>query len=157
MIFSFQEIEKYFAPHHLKSKAMGRPVVMLPLVLFADDTSGNRSKKWHKLESWYLRLAGLSRELATCLENIFFVCTSDNVSALELAKPIVEELAMLEEGIEVYDAFHQQNVLVVAPLMCIIADNPMASQLLNHLTGGVYKYCRFCMVGIFMHIQWVFI
>ena len=45
---------------------------------------------------------------------------------------------MLEnEGIEVYDAFRQKNVLVVAPLMCIIADNPMASQLLNHLTGGV--------------------
>ena len=62
-----------------------------------------------------------------------------------------------EEGIEVYDAFHQQNVRVVAPLMCIIADNPMASQLLNHLTGGVYKYCRFCMVGIPVHIQWVFI
>ena len=59
MIFSFQEFEKYFAPHHLKSKAMGRPVVMLPLVLFADNISGNRSKKWHKLESWYLRLAGL--------------------------------------------------------------------------------------------------
>ncbi|KAL5479531.1 hypothetical protein EMCRGX_G023059 [Ephydatia muelleri] len=123
-----EEITKYFAPHHLEAKAMGRPVVMLPLVLFADDTSGNRSKKWHKLESWFLRLAGLPTR--------------------ELGKPIVEELAMLEnEGIEVYDAFRQQNVLVVAPLMCIIADNPMASQLLNHLTGGVLKYCRFCMVG----------
>ena len=120
---------------------------MLPLVLFADDTSGNRSKKWHKLESWFLRLAGLPSDLASRLENIFFICTSDNLSARELGKPIVEELAMLEnEGIEVYDAFRQQNVLVVAPLMCIIADNPMASQLLNHLTGGVLKYCRFCMV-----------
>ena len=45
---------------------------MLPLVLFADDTSGNRSKKWHKLESWFLRLAGLPSDLASCLE-IFFL------------------------------------------------------------------------------------
>ena len=88
---------------------------MLPLVLFADDTSGNRSKKWHKLESWFLRLAGLRSDLASRLENIF-ICTSDNLSARELGKPIVEELAMLEnEGIEVYDAFRQQNVLVVLP------------------------------------------
>ena len=47
---------------------------------------------------------------------------------------------MLEnEGIEVYDAFRQQNVLVVAPLMCIIADNPMASQLFESPYWGCFE------------------
>ena len=36
---------------------------MVPLILFSDDTSGNRSKKWHKFESWFLSLAGLPRHL----------------------------------------------------------------------------------------------
>ena len=39
--------------HPLKARADGKRVVMLPLILFSDDTSGNRSKKWHKFESWY--------------------------------------------------------------------------------------------------------
>ena len=50
----FQKTIEYLAPHPLKDKADGKPVVMLPLVLFSDDTSGNRSKKWHKFESRYL-------------------------------------------------------------------------------------------------------
>ena len=42
----------YLEPHPLKDKAEGKPVVLLPLVLFTDDTSGNKSKKWHKFDSW---------------------------------------------------------------------------------------------------------
>jgi hypothetical protein len=143
----FQETIEYLAPHPLKDKADGKPVVMLPLVLFADDTSGNRSKKWHKFESWYFKLAGLPHGIGTRLENIHFVCSSDRVSALEMAEPIVEELIKLEnDGIEVYDAYFNTVVLVIAPVICIVADNPMASVLLNHLHGRANKYCRFCTV-----------
>eukprot|EP00731_Ephydatia_muelleri_P006108 Em0003g356a len=115
-----------FPPTGFSDKADGKPVVMLPLVLFADDTSGNRSKKWHKFESWYFKLAGLPHGIGTKLENIHFVCSSDRVSALEMAEPIVEELIKLEnDGIEVYDAYFNTVVLVIAPVICIVADNPM--------------------------------
>lgn len=40
-----------------------------------------------------------------------------------------------------------QVVLVVAPLMCILADNSRASELLNHLGASARKYCRMCMVS----------
>ena len=60
---SFQETASYLAPHTLKAKAAGMRVVMVPLILFSDDTSGNKSKKCHKFESWYLALAGLPRHL----------------------------------------------------------------------------------------------
>ena len=131
----------------LKAKAAGKKVVMLPLILFADDTSGNKSKKWHKFESWYLLLAGLPRHENAKPENIHFLCSSDRMSALDMTTPIADELIQLENsGVVVYDAYQNEHVLVIAPLLCIICDNPMASQLLNHLGGSANKYCRLCMV-----------
>ena len=53
------------APHHMKAKSAGKPVYALPLVLFSDDTSSNKSKKWHKFISWYLKLAGLSGQTSS--------------------------------------------------------------------------------------------
>ena len=63
------------------------------------------------------------------------------MTALDMATCIVDELTMLENsGLDVYDAFHNEHILVIA--------NPMASQLLNHLGGSAIKYCRICMVCI---------
>ena len=131
----------------MKERAAGKPVVMLPLILFTDDTSGNKSKKWHKFDSWSLMLAGLPRHENSKIMNIHFICCSDVASAVDMAEAIVEELAALEKGIEVYDAFLKQIVIVLAPLLCILADNPRASELLNHLGGSAKKYCRMCMVN----------
>ena len=148
--FSLKETTDYLTPHHLKTKAAGKRVVMMPLVLFSDDTSGNRSKKWHKFESWYLQLAGLERHENARLENIHFVCCSDSVSPLDLSGPIAKELTLLEtEGILVFDKLYQEVVLVIAPLMFIVCDNPRASELLNHLGSNAIKYCRICMVSYF--------
>ena len=38
------------------------PVVSVPLIMFIDDSSGNRSKKWNCFDVWYLLLGGLSIE-----------------------------------------------------------------------------------------------
>lgn len=68
---------------------------------------------------------------------------------MEMAKAIVPELVFLdEEGIEAYDALMNEPVIVLAPVMCILADNPRASELLNHLGGSARRYCRMCMVRI---------
>ena len=121
---------------------------MLPLILFSDDTSGNRSKKWHKFESWYLSFAGLPHHLNSRIENINFVCSFDSVSPLDMAEPIAQQLTALEtEGVFTYYALHQETVLVVAPLMCIVWDNPRASVLLNHLGSAALKHCPQCMVS----------
>ena len=40
-----------------KAKAAGKPVITIPLVLFCDNTSGIRSKKWTSL--WNMILAGM--------------------------------------------------------------------------------------------------
>ncbi|KAL5516180.1 hypothetical protein EMCRGX_G001454 [Ephydatia muelleri] len=80
-------------------------------------------------------------------ENIHFISCSDKVSSLELCKPIAQQLTMLEtDGVVVFDALNQEEVLVVAPVLCIVCDNPMASKLCNHLGSSALKYCRLCMV-----------
>ena len=101
---------------------------MMPVVLFCDDTSGNRSKKWHAFNSWYLIFAGLPHQENAKLPNLVFLCTSDKVSPLDMSAPIVAELEKLEnEGIQAYDAHQQTNVLVITPVICIVSDNPRAS------------------------------
>ena len=123
-------------------------MVMLPIVLFTDDTSGNKSKKWHQFDSWSVMLAGLPRHENSKMSNIHFICCSDVASSIEMAEAIVGELKILEEGIEAFDAMLKKDVLVLAPLICILADNPRASEILNHLGGAAKKYCRMCMVSI---------
>ena len=146
---NLQEYLAYFKPHPMKEKAAGRPVIILPLVLFSDDTSGNRSKKWHKFDSWSVTLAGLSRHENSKISNLHLCCCSDVVSAMEMSEAIANDLKHLEnEGAEAYDVHLQQMVIIVSPLMCLVADNPRASEVLSHLGGAARKYCRMCTVSI---------
>lgn len=119
----------------------------MPLILYSDDTSGNLSKKWHKFDSWCVLIAGLSRRLNAQLHNIHLLCCSDTVPFLEMADPIAEEMTQLElEGVEAYDAHLQKKVLIVAPVLCAIADNPRASEMVNHMGGCANRFCRICTV-----------
>ena len=131
--------------------------MMLPLILFSDDTSGNKSKKWHLFDSWSFVLAGLPHHENSKIQNIHFVCCSDSVTAMEMTEAIAPELVRLEkDGIEAYDALQQQRVLVLSPVMCIVADNPRASEILNHLGATSRKYCRMCMVSEYVPCTLVF-
>jgi hypothetical protein len=122
------------------------PVVMLPLLLYTDDTSGNQSKKWNSFDVWALLLAGLPRALNAQLHNIHFLCASNRCKAIEMTEPIVADLLKLEEGVVVFDALLKQEVLVVAPVMAILADNPRASEITNHIGNSGNKFCRMCQV-----------
>ena len=94
---------------------------MVPLNLFTDDVSGNQSKKWNKFDVWALLLAGLPHNINSRLENIHFICASNQASCLQTAEPIVEDLLVLENGVVMFDSLLGVGVLVVAPVLCIIA------------------------------------
>ena len=64
-----------------------------------------------------------------------------------MSVPIASDLRNLEQGIEMYDAHLQQEVLAIAPVLLIMADNPRHSELLNHLGSSARRYCRMCMVS----------
>ena len=105
-----KETAAYFSQHPLKVKAAGKRILNIPLIHLNDDTSGNKSKKWHKFD---LSMAGLGCSHNTRRDNIHFVCCSDKVSPIDLGGPIAQELTMLEtEGTFVFDALYQEMVLV---------------------------------------------
>ena len=72
--------------HRLKERAAGRPVVMVPIIPYSHDTSSNKPKKWHKMDSWCILFAGLPRETNAQLASIHLICCSDTVSFLDMRK-----------------------------------------------------------------------
>ena len=67
---------------------------------------------------------------------------------MEMSEAISVELTKLEtEGVEGFDAHLQQSVLVVSSLLCVVADNLRASEVVSHLGGSARKYCWMCMVS----------
>ena len=62
-------------PHPLKKQLIelgNMPVVMVALMIYSDDTSGNKLKLWNKFDLWCFLLAGLPKEENAKLENIHF-------------------------------------------------------------------------------------
>lgn len=96
---------------------------MSPIVLFSDDTSGNRSKKWNKFDYWSMCMAGLPISIARQFCNIHLLACSNKVTAVQMISALVNELLILEKGIIVYDALLKCDILVIAPVICILADN----------------------------------
>ena len=115
--------------------------------MYCDDTSGNKSKKWNKFDCWTLLLAGLPKHENAKLQNIHFMTCSNRVSVLDMAEPIANELRNLEKGIEMYDSFLEETVIVKAPVLCLQCDNSRAAELLNHQGGKANLYCRMCNVS----------
>lgn len=96
-------------------------------------------------------ILGLPLSEKTRLENIHFLCCSNMLDALTLADPLVESLLRLKEGVNMYDALLQQTVVVVAPVLFVMADNPTSSDLCSHQGHSTRKYCRICLVMTLLH------
>ncbi|KAL0082119.1 hypothetical protein F4703DRAFT_1954272 [Phycomyces blakesleeanus] len=108
-------------------------VALVPLILWFDDTSGNKSKHYNISDSYLIYLAAMPLEMRSRQENTLFICTSDkNLIAIDMLDPIVNAFVKLEIGIEVFSYDHNEYILLVAPLLLLIADNPRHSQLAKH-------------------------
>ena len=79
-------------PHPTKVAAAGKPTLTLPIVIFSDETSGNRSKKWNQLETYSMFLAALPRKDISKFSNIHFISASNLVNSVELGKEIAKDL-----------------------------------------------------------------
>lgn len=144
--YVLQEWEEFNGKNQWRQASGGRHVEVVPLIIFSDDVSGNISKKWNKFDVWAMILAGLPRAVNSHLENIHFLCASNKVDCLKMAEPLVEDLLVLEKGLLIYDAYLEEEVLVIAPVICGIADNPRASDFTSHSGNSSRKYCRICQV-----------
>ena len=122
---------------------------MVPIILYTDDTSGNKSKQWNKFDLWCFKLAGLPNKENSKLHNIHMITCSNKCAVLDMAQPLVDDLKSLEqEGIIAYDAFLDAEVLVVAPVICALCDNPRCAEISNHSGSSAVMFCRKCMVSL---------
>ena len=117
------------------------------IILFTDDTSGNRSKQFNAYESWSMRLASMSFKDRSSIDNIFFlgaVQKKNGASGISLLSTLVEDLMKLERGVLMYSTIDQEEVIVVAPLLWIEADSPCHSELCGLLGLTTLYPCRKC-------------
>lgn len=75
-----------------RAKANGKKCLTVPIWLYCDDTSGNRSKRWNKHNSYLFTLAGLSTEVARQQYNIHFLSTSNLAPPLEMLESLTQQL-----------------------------------------------------------------
>lgn len=86
------------------------------------------------------------------------ICCSNQCEVLDMTQPIVQDLLDLElHGITAYDAHLQEEVLVVAPVMCVLSDNPRHAEIMNHSGPSANLFCRICMVSYLAPVQAILI
>ncbi|KAA1100370.1 hypothetical protein PGTUg99_023983 [Puccinia graminis f. sp. tritici] len=131
-------------PNPWREKANGKIIRHVPLNMYCDDTSGNKSKKWNKHISYYFTLSGLPPKISNQQFNCHFLCTSNIAGALDLGEIVVQQLnEMVNNGFEAYDMTLSQTVLVMAPLLCFMADSPMHAEITNTpVPGPSLNPCR---------------
>ncbi|KAK4703095.1 hypothetical protein P7C70_g3128, partial [Phenoliferia sp. Uapishka_3] len=145
--------------------------VLVPLILYGDDSSGNHSKKWNKHVSFYMCLAGEpsfirgleSYEYAHTVQiglpakffaqeyNIHFLSTSNVASPLEQLEGIVDQInSTAEDPILVHDidTSNPSGRLEVEIIGLLFeGHNPMHAELSCQKGMGGLKFCRCCHVG----------
>lgn len=118
-------------------------VKVVPINLFTDDMSGNRTKKTNKFDSWILVPAALPLKERHQLENTYFICTDHSLSAMQMLPAIVDDLVKLENGICMLTP-DGESVVVTAPLQFITADNARHSEIASSRGAVSGKPCRKC-------------
>ena len=78
-------------------------VVNLYPIVYFDDISGNRTKKWNCFNAWSILLAGLPKSVNAQLQNIHLLSISNKVSPLDMLEPIVEDLVVLQNGVDMFE------------------------------------------------------
>ncbi|KAL0086580.1 hypothetical protein F4703DRAFT_1724397, partial [Phycomyces blakesleeanus] len=118
-----------------------------PIILFTDDTSGNRSKQYNPYESWSMKFAALSYEERSSIENIHFLSAipkKKGASGMSLLPKIVEDFKRLKNRLVMFSAKDNENVLVASPLLWIEADTPCHSELCGLRVPTSLYPCRKC-------------
>ncbi|KAI8326908.1 hypothetical protein EDC96DRAFT_581144 [Choanephora cucurbitarum] len=113
--------------------------------------NGNKSKQYNAYESRSMRCASMKFKEKLFLVDTHFIGAvkkKEGVSGVSLIPCLVEALVKLENGVVMYLAVDNEDVLVVTPVLSIKADSPCHSQHCG-LYGLRTKYpCKKCYVEL---------
>ncbi|CAD6913429.1 unnamed protein product [Tilletia controversa] len=131
--------------HPERFRSNGKRLYSVPIVVFIDDLSGARSKRWNKHEAIYFSNATLDRCDLDLDSNIKLVSISKDVTGENQLSAVVDELIHLHQHpVSVFDCVHGEEVLVRPFLLAVMADNPMAASLTSSIGLMGNKCCRMC-------------
>ncbi|OAV89021.1 hypothetical protein PTTG_28844 [Puccinia triticina 1-1 BBBD Race 1] len=135
-------------PNEWSKKAGGKILRNVPITLYSDNTSGNKSKKWNKHISYYFTLSGLPPKISNQQFNCHFLCTTNITGPLELGEMVVEQLNdMATHGFSAYDSTIGEEVHVMTSMLCFLGDSPMHAKITNtHVPGNSLNSCRYCVL-----------
>ncbi|OAV88550.1 hypothetical protein PTTG_29003 [Puccinia triticina 1-1 BBBD Race 1] len=136
-------------PNEWRKKAGGKVLRNVPITLYSDNTSGNKSKKWNKHISYYFTLSGLPPKISNQQFNCHFLCTTNITGPLELGEMVVEQLNdMATNGFSAYDSTIGKEVHVMTSMLCFLGDSPMHTKITNtHVPGNSLNSCRCCVLN----------
>jgi len=111
--------------------------------LCGDEFNGNKRRRG-SLEGYYGAYTSLSiKDRAFSVRRLFYLPPGANPDAL--LKRVVEDVLLTsKEGVHVYDAFKQQNVVVRVYLCLGFFDFPMAAKFSNSVGAPGIEHCTSC-------------
>ncbi|KAJ7802756.1 hypothetical protein B0H14DRAFT_2614050 [Mycena olivaceomarginata] len=110
-----------------RAKAKGSHVVIFPMWVYCDNTSGNASKQWNEHNSFLMTPVGLPREETQKEYNIHFLCTSNLAHPLEMLDGIVDQLELKETAFGFGILSSMSRFLLFQRFLALLGDNPMQS------------------------------
>ncbi|KZT60627.1 hypothetical protein CALCODRAFT_531479 [Calocera cornea HHB12733] len=135
-------------PNRWRIRACGRKVYSLPIMVWADDVSGNVSKQWNKHILMCMSNLAMPRQSLERESNIHFVGTSTFASPVEMMEGLVRMIEEVNQsGYEAFDAGSHAPVLFNVWLAILAGDNPLQAELCSHKGMQANKFCRRCHVG----------
>ncbi|KAL0073970.1 hypothetical protein J3Q64DRAFT_1881433 [Phycomyces blakesleeanus] len=109
-------------------------------------------KQYNPYKSRSMKFAALSYKERSSIENIHFLSAipkKKGASGMSLLSKIVEDCKRLENGLVMFSAKDNENVLVASPFLWIEADTPCHSELCGLRTPTSLYPCRKC----YVHLQ----
>jgi hypothetical protein len=119
-------------------------IIMAPISLFSDETSGNVSKQFNKYESCSITFSSMPRETRAKNEHSYIISTSNGLPAMDQLDSIYTDLAKLENGIIGIDGMTSKQVIIVSPIAAFLGDNPRQSDVCSHRGMSTHANCRMC-------------
>ncbi|KAJ7060399.1 hypothetical protein C8F01DRAFT_1292764 [Mycena amicta] len=135
-------------PHPKRAVAAGRPYYISLIIFFSDDVSGNRSKSWNKHWVEYFTHACLPRSFHHQEAHIHFVSASPNASVCEQFHEVKRAIGETErDPIVVWDLQTREETVLELGVFAGASDNPMQSEVSDHIGSQGNFPCRKCEVG----------
>ncbi|KAI8367985.1 hypothetical protein EDC96DRAFT_564490 [Choanephora cucurbitarum] len=107
----------------------------------------NQSRQYNVFDSYLMTSAALSFDARSSKNNTYFICTSNKkLLAVDMPLALVDDLVELENGVVMYSVSHNEDVLVVASLLLIFADNYRQSELSMHKGSSAGHFSRKCLM-----------